>query len=178
MTKTCQFGNCDEPSFAGMPVCFMCAIKVGDFMCQILDTYRNTPIEDIPMQPVEYLALRSLAQTRQAQLSQEPVIPPQSVVYYMMVSPVTVKIGTTTKLRQRMSGLRTSAQYIVALEPGDMNTERERHQQFKAERRDPRREDFELSDALKQHIDSLIPQRAEVLAAALGIEPMDVEPAY
>ena len=45
-----------------------------------------------------------------------------------------------------------------------------RHVQFKAERRDPRREDFDLSDALKAHIDALAPQREQVLAAALGLD--------
>ena len=168
--EPCHFGTCQNYCFAGLPVCFMCAIQVGDFMCELFDSYQDTPLEDIPLPPNQYLALRSLAKTQHAQLSKEPEIPKQSVVYYLMLSPVTVKIGTTTNLKQRMSGLRTHAQYIVALEPGDANTERMRHVQFKAERRDPRREDFDLSDALKAHIDALAPQREQVLAAALGLD--------
>lgn len=174
-TEPCHFGNCQNVCFAGLPVCFLCAIRVGDFMCEVFDSYRDMPLDDIPVPPDHYLRLRGLAQTTQAQASRAPAIPAQSVVYYLMLSPVTVKIGTTTQLKKRMSGLRTESQYIVALEPGDTNTERMRHIQFKAERRDPRREDFNLSDALKQHIDALLPQRSAVLAAALGIEVEDLE---
>jgi hypothetical protein len=85
-----------------------------------------------------------------------------------MLSPVTVKIGTTANLRKRISSLRTELQYIVAVEPGGREIERQRHVQFKAERRYSQREDFELSDALKRHIDQLAPQREEVLDRAFG----------
>lgn len=90
------------------------------------------------------------------------------MVYYLVLSPVTVKIGTTINLRQRMSALRTEMQYVIALEPGGRELERKRHLQFKDERRG-HREDFTLSDALKRHIDELAPHRDEILTRALGV---------
>jgi hypothetical protein len=41
-----------------------------------------------------------------------PVLP--SFVYYLMVGPSTVKIGTTTNLKLRLNALRADLQYVVA----------------------------------------------------------------
>lgn len=76
------------------------------------------------------------------------------VVYYLALSPTTVKIGTTTNLTARMRALRTDTQYVLAVEPGGRDVERMRHQQFSADRLS-RREDFRASEALQQHIADL-----------------------
>ena len=40
--------------------------------------------------------------------------PGRTFVYYLALSPTTVKIGTTGDLLARMRGLRTSIQYVLA----------------------------------------------------------------
>ena len=92
-----------------------------------------------------------------------PTYPP--VVYYLMVGPTTVKIGTTRNLTQRLKSMRTEGQYVVALERGSLVMESERHHQFAADRIG-RREDFHLSDELKAHIESLQPERDAMLGYA------------
>lgn len=88
-------------------------------------------------------------------------------VYYLMVGPATVKIGTTRCLPKRIKQLRSELQYVVAIERGGRETEKSRHNQFADERRPgPRREDFMLSDRLKDHINSLLPMREEIMAEA------------
>jgi hypothetical protein len=89
----------------------------------------------------------------------------QPYVYYLMVGPTTVKIGTTTNLSQRLSGLRTDLQYVVAIEHGSFDTERKRHLEFATERIG-NREDFQLTDRLNSHIESLLPQRDELIREA------------
>ena len=86
-------------------------------------------------------------------------------VYYLMVGPSTVKIGTTVNLAQRIKQLRTDLQYVVALEPGSHTLETQRHREFAVERIG-RRENFRLSDRLKAHIESLQPRRDELVNMA------------
>lgn len=89
-------------------------------------------------------------------LHEEPqTVEKTSVVYYLAVGPNTVKIGTTTDLAARMRSLRTDMQYVLAVEPGGRDVERERHEQFAASRIG-RREDFRVTDALQQHINQLM----------------------
>ena len=76
------------------------------------------------------------------------------VVYYLMLSATTLKIGTTGDLVRRVRSLRTDMQYVVAVEPGSYEVERQRHKTFAAERLG-RREDFHLSDLLSDHIKNL-----------------------
>ncbi|AZS07340.1 hypothetical protein PP505_gp70 [Gordonia phage Dorito] len=76
------------------------------------------------------------------------------VVYYLMVGPATVKIGTSADLIRRIATLRTDMQYIVAVEPGSYELERQRHREFRAERIN-RREDFRLTERLRSHIEHL-----------------------
>jgi len=126
--------------FADTPVCLGHAMRISR-------TY-NAAIE-------EALRLEPLS----------PIDRPKPFVYYLMVAPSTVKIGTTTNLPQRLSQLRTDLQYVVALELGGRDVERDRHLQF-ARERIGRREDFALSGALKMHIESLQPRRDELATLA------------
>lgn len=98
---------------------------------------------------------------------ESPAYQRQPYVYYLMVGPETVKIGTTASLAQRMTQLRTDVQYVVALERGGREHERQRHQQFATERIG-RREDFRLSEALRNHIDGLRDARDTLLDEAIN----------
>jgi hypothetical protein len=91
----------------------------------------------------------------------------QAYVYYLLLSPTTVKIGTTRSLTQRLTALRAETQYVVAIERGGRELERQRHKEFADERRSNRREDFHLSDRLKKHIDELASQRDELIELAI-----------
>lgn len=89
----------------------------------------------------------------------------QAFVYYLMLGPWTVKIGTTKDLTARISSMRTDVQYVVAIERGGHDLERQRHAQFAAERMGLR-ENFKLSPRLKAHIESLMPSRDQLVALA------------
>lgn len=80
--------------------------------------------------------------------------PANPLVYYLTLSPTTVKIGTSKNLLLRLKGLRTDLQYVLAVEPGGHELEAQRHRQFAAERLS-RREDFRVSELLQQHINWL-----------------------
>lgn len=72
------------------------------------------------------------------------------MVYYVRIRDY-VKIGVTGNLSHRMLNLRAGLDQLLAAEPGGRDLERRRHREF-AEERHGRREDFDLSDRLKQHI--------------------------
>ena len=95
---------------------------------------------------------------RMARAHQRPHLPTNasttSVVYYLPIAPTTIKIGTTTDLPTRIRQLRSEMQYVLAVEPGGFETEKDRHRQFKAERIG-RKEDFLVSDELQAHLDHL-----------------------
>lgn len=151
----------------GMPVCFVCALMVGDFMQSLFDAAQENPVPEYDELPPGYhLALADYVANREA--AQEEIVEREapastSVVYYLMTGPTTVKIGYTANLRRRISSLRSELQYVVAVEHGGRGLEQERHRQFAADRRHKRREDFQLSEALKRHIDELASRRGEVL---------------
>lgn len=101
------------------------------------------------------------------QLAEEQTEPERThVVYYLAMSPNTVKIGTTGDIKGRMRGLRTDIQYVLAVEPGDHTVEHQRHKEFGPDRIG-RREDFRVSPELQQHIEQLrrSPYSTEFLAA-------------
>ncbi len=75
---------------------------------------------------------------------------PESVVYYLRFDR-RVKIGTTTDLRQRLAVL--PHDQLLAIEPGGIMLERERHQQFHPYRLHG--EWFSMGDELMQHIRTL-----------------------
>lgn len=77
------------------------------------------------------------------------------VVYYALLRPGIVKIGTSTQLPVRMESFRVPAQNVLAAEPGYFKLENARHRQFADVRIDRNREDFELDDRLQAHIDKV-----------------------
>jgi len=54
----------------------------------------------------------------------------QAVVYYMRLPGDRIKIGTTTNMTMRLTGLRVRRDAVLATEPGSYDLERMRHKQF------------------------------------------------
>lgn len=73
-----------------------------------------------------------------------------AVVYYCRIGDY-IKIGYSTRLRNRFTTLR--ADELLACEPGGPDLERQRHEEFTEERIHPRRENFRPSDRLNAHIE-------------------------
>jgi hypothetical protein len=78
-----------------------------------------------------------------------------SVVYYVAIGDH-IKIGYSSNVKRRLSQLRVEADALLAIEPGGHDVEAKRHRQFRADRIHARREDFRLSDALRQHIAEMV----------------------
>jgi hypothetical protein len=83
-----------------------------------------------------------------------------------------VKIGTTTRLRARMSALRPEE--ILAVEPGGYDHESEMHQRFEPLRVPGQREWFYAGRELQDHIEEVLrhhgppPPNLPTLPAATG----------
>lgn len=77
------------------------------------------------------------------------------VVYYCLLRPGVVKIGTTTQLAIRIDSFRVPTSAVLAAEPGYFQLEKLRHQQFATQRIAVAYEDFRLDDALQAHIDKV-----------------------
>jgi len=138
----CAWFDCNVPAFDELPVCYTHAMAIYQYVNVGLRAPRTGPLRSRPE--------------------------PQAYVYYLMLSPTMVKIGTTRSLSQRVNALRSELQYVVAIERGGRDLEHQRHQEFAEERRNSRREDFHLSDRLKKHIDELAPQRDELIKQAIA----------
>ncbi|MEU4502645.1 GIY-YIG nuclease family protein [Streptomyces sp. NPDC024089] len=78
---------------------------------------------------------------------------PDGVVYYIRRGDY-VKIGTTTRLRNRMRDLMPDE--VLAVEPGSYKLEGEMHLQFAALRLHPSCEYFHLTGELKAHIEDVL----------------------
>lgn len=154
---TCHFGDCNDDCYAGLPVCFMCALMIMRFMRELLDGMAARPPLDTDL----------LGEDEDVPVDVQPPQSPQHFVYYLMLDPTTVKIGTTRNLARRIGQHGSSLQYVVALELGGHELERARHDQFPMERHGIK-EVFTISDALRQHIESITPQRDELMKLALG----------
>lgn len=146
--------RCDEPCEEGIPVCWHHGFAICMRMAHASREHAQQPPDDADEWPND-------------EEQPEPETRPQAqaFVYYLMLSPTTVKIGTTRNLRARIAAHRSELQYVVALELGSFDAEKARHEQFPMERHGVK-EVFTLSDALKQHIETLVPQRDELLALA------------
>jgi hypothetical protein len=148
----CIWRDCNAQQAEDIPVCLDHGLRIAAQIMHMMRSRDEKPADAAEWpSDEEYWALGE---------------PPQHFVYYLMISPTTVKIGTSRQLWQRIRSLRSEMQYVVALERGGRELERRRHLEFADERRHKQREDFELSDRLKQHIDALQPQRDELVRIA------------
>lgn len=79
-----------------------------------------------------------------------------AIVYYLRLPDGNIKIGTSRRPLERLATHRreSGAHEVLAVEFGGFELERERHQQFSADRV-YRREHFRPSDALMAHIQTL-----------------------
>ena len=136
-SRECLWRDCREPQFLELQVCRFHALIVHKRVNDILSPAPRA--DKLPERP--------------------------EFVYYLMLRPSALKIGMITCLIQRINSLRTDLQYVVALEVGGRELERQRHKQFAAERFG-RREDFHVSERLKAHIKALQPQRDELISRA------------
>ncbi|NKW61731.1 hypothetical protein GS931_17445 [Rhodococcus hoagii] len=87
-TRICNWGDCLNPAHDEWPICFAHA----------------------------YFVEREVSVMLQPEAAPADVKPP-ALVYYLMLGPNTVKIGTTTNLSRRLSQLRSDPQYVLAVEP-------------------------------------------------------------
>jgi hypothetical protein len=98
------------------------------------------------------------------------------VVYYVRIGDY-VKIGFSTRLRNRLASLR--ADELLAVEPGGPELERQRHKEFSSERIDLRRENFRPSERLEAHIEAIraehglphwatLPRTSEITVRKIG----------
>lgn len=153
--QRCTWPECREPQWVG-PVCFVHGVEIYGHVRTTLSAQNEQILAELVEQDIP----REMASGPGS-----PLYPAEQFVYYLMVGPATVKIGTTTNLRRRIMELRSELQYVVAIERGGSGIEHRRHQEFAAERIG-RREDFRLTERLKQHIEALQPQRDELIALA------------
>lgn len=79
-------------------------------------------------------------------------------VYYIHIDPY-IKIGYAKNVRTRMRAYPPNAE-LLAVEPGSLTIERERHKHFDADRQ-AGREWFRRSDALNLHIAQLVEQHGD-----------------
>lgn len=78
----------------------------------------------------------------------------REVVYYVRIGSY-IKIGYTRRLQQRIRQLRADFEDLLAVEDGNRDLESERHHQFRSDRLDMRRENFQPSPALMAHIEDM-----------------------
>lgn len=76
------------------------------------------------------------------------------VVYYVRLTGDRIKIGTSRELKRRLASMRVRPADLLAVEPGDVERERERHDQFR-HLRQGRLEEFTTSPELEAHIEDV-----------------------
>lgn len=142
----CCWPGCGGPLIEerNLPLCTIHFIKVGhvfvgEFQVRV---FSAQSAKDDPAALVEQAARRA---------EQERARQAAAVVYYVRIHDV-IKIGYTSNLRTRVSGLRVDPDAVLATEPGGRDLEAIRHREF-AECRIGRREDFRPTERLLRHID-------------------------
>lgn len=144
-----DFERCGRQCVEGIPVCHAHGLRIAARMVAVVREKYERESGDEPV-PDE---IDLFADPREA------------FVYYLMLSPTTVKIGTTRDLPTRIKTHGSELQYVVALERGSYDLERARHDQFPMERHGVK-EVFTISDDLRRHIEDLASSRDELMAVA------------
>lgn len=141
--RECCIPDCGRlvPVHFALPVCHSCGVKIAAFHWG---------------DPSLALGVQRERQEKQdqARARREAAYADQSLVYYVRIGE-NVKIGYSTNLKQRISQLRLQPTALLATEPGGRELEKERHRQFSAERIVSNREDFMLTNRLREHIESV-----------------------
>jgi hypothetical protein len=135
----CKAYGCDReanPAIEALPLCHHHALQIATLYEAIVVANYLERTEEQAEHKVEVKAAK--------RGNREP-----SVVYYARIGDY-IKIGYTTRLRDRLNTLRVDG--LLAIEPGNADLERARHHQFSLDRIDLRRENFRPSPALESHI--------------------------
>lgn len=151
---------CDAPTLADMPfpICPKHAAQVYDRMVEHLGDKARTAAQMLAEQ-MRRMRSEPTPEHDEQLARRQAALAAQSQVYYVRIGEH-VKIGVTTNMRARMNQLRVELADVLATEPGDQRTERNRHVEFAAERVG-RREDFNPSPRLLAHIDRLREEHGE-----------------
>ena len=142
--RTCCIPDCRRPVPVAwdLPVCQSCGVKIA------LTHFHDAAKLDAVMSERR----RDRHAAEEAKKAERERT---SFVYYVRLDEQRIKIGYTSRLRQRIGALRVHPSALLAYEPGGREVEKARHEQFAADRLDARLEDFTPSPALLTWIDDL-----------------------
>lgn len=143
--RRCVLPGCGLPvaRTTELQVCSQCRVKVA------LESLGNKVVWDLFVVEWERHRgeIREHFRTRAEQ---------RSVVYYVDLGDC-VKIGYTSNIRTRLSGLRVDPHQLLAMEPGGRELEKQRHEQFRSVRLG-QRENFARTPILDAHIAATLEQ--------------------
>lgn len=142
--RACAIPGCEKslPVTRELPVCRDCGIKIAIVHAHDAELWDAITLERRRKWE------REVAEQRQRKAQ-------ASCVYYVRLAPDRIKIGFTTNLKNRLGALRVHPSALLAWEPGGRDVERQRHQQFAADRITSRLEDFQDSATLLAWIESV-----------------------
>jgi len=155
--------RCRRPKKPGEYTCAECAFIIARATLEVpSQRQRLAKVEAFVMMEEDRSALfRADRERRDAffdDIRQRQALIECHVVYYALIKPGVIKIGTTRNLARRMNDLRLSFSDALAAEPGDERLEKMRHHEFGdlRVRQGTRHEDFHDSDRLRAHIATLL----------------------
>ena len=142
--RNCCIPECTKPVPISweLPVCQSCGVKIA--LTHLHDAARYDAVM------AERRRDRTVAEEAKKAERERT-----SFVYYVRLDDQRIKIGYTSRLRQRLGALRVHPSALLAYEPGGREVEKARHEQFADDRLDTRLEDFIPSRALMAWIDDL-----------------------
>lgn len=152
-TKSGRFCDADSLPEAPFPICLDHAAKLIRYVSKVADT--KTGGEEITTSLDLFRRFGAILGTYEDLLHQPTKRRKQKLqVYYVELAGL-VKIGYTADLKRRMTQYPPMSQ-LLAVEPGGLETEAQRHRQFARLRQyGPASEWFAYGDDLRAHIESL-----------------------
>lgn len=140
--RRCCIPDCDGAvaRTSELPVCHACGVKIA-----LAHQFEASRLNAVAAEVARRRAIFEAEREAKRQLA--------SLVYYVDFGPH-IKIGYTSRLRERLSGLRVYPHQLLAIEPGGRSVEKARHRQFDALRFNAR-EDFHPGDELLAHIEAM-----------------------
>lgn len=144
--RMCALPNCEGivSTLRPLPVCQACGIKIAVLHANDATLWHAVQAE-------------GRREREAAQHVRQNGRPGEALVYYVRLDEDRIKIGFTSKLRDRLRGLRVHPSALLAIEPGGRDVEKARHEQFATERLS-RFEDFAPTQRL---LDWIAERRAE-----------------
>lgn len=151
---------CDQPSIpdAEFPICLKHARAAHDTYADLIGD-RPSPEQLIEFAMGEWRKI--YGDRLREPVRNDPPVKRDPFVYYVRIADH-IKIGYSTRLRQRLRDLRVDPDALMAAEPGGRDLERRRHLEF-AEERIGRREDFHPSGRLLAHIEAVRAEHGDLV---------------